>query len=177
MEIPESVPPLIRLAESVPVVILFADKFGMRTGSKVPEVILEQLSSGMRTGSKVPDVILEQFSSGILDVVNCPEVIWLAGNPLIWLAFILPTVILSARKWGNGNIVTSSVPDLMLLCIQVCDTDDITVNSTRCNVARIQVLDGHIGCVNRAAANSVGRHSARCNLTGIDTDDVCVSDL
>ena len=104
------------------------------------------------------------------------------GNLACWQPIDLACVYFAdcntvRSQVGNSNIVTVQRTRFNVTCIQVCDTNDTTVNGTRCNIAGIQVLDGHIGCVNRAAANSVGRHSASCNLTGIDTGDVCVSDL
>lgn len=60
------VPPEMRAADIVSVVIFEALRLGIRTASKVPEVILLQLRLGIRTEPNVPLVILSQSKFGIL---------------------------------------------------------------------------------------------------------------
>src|SRR5690606_38591373 len=97
--VPLDVPPGRRLMESVPAVILFAFRFGMRSLWNVPLVTLAAARSTSRAMESWPLTILLASRFGMRLLLNVPEMTLLASSPGIWLVSSTPTMSVGVWVW------------------------------------------------------------------------------
>src|SRR5690606_11464230 len=99
--VPLVVPTGRRLTESVPAVILFAFRFGMRSLAKVPLVIFAAARSTIRAMESWPLTILLASRSGMRLLLSVPEITLLASSPGIWLVSSTPTMSVGVWVWES----------------------------------------------------------------------------
>src|SRR5690606_1979686 len=97
--VPLVVPTGRRLTESVPAVILFAFRFGIRSLAKVPLVIFAAARSTIRAMERWALRMVLALRSGIRRLVGVPEITLLASGRGIWLGPGPPAVSVGVWVW------------------------------------------------------------------------------